>query len=204
MLNLLPAVFGLLLILVVSKLTTATVALLTLRELRGDTSTLSAVLKKAAGRIPRLFGLDLKVLALALAPLAIIVLTAVTEPLLLILVLPAAAVVFLAALPVYFLAYVVASIGPAQPSLRYSYRLIRNRFWAAFGRTLLLFALLFGVGSVFEAATALSGVSWIVADLVNGAASAVTAVLFSIAIAILYLDLGGETDKEPETESGST
>ena len=57
---------------------------------------------------------------------------------------------------------------------------------------------------MFEIATALSGVSWIVADLVSGAVSAVMAVLFSIATAILYLDLGGETDQEPETESEST
>ena len=192
-LNFVPGVFGLLITWLVGKLMTATVALLTLGELRGDRSTVSAVLRKAWGRIPRLIGLDLQILALAMMLVAIIVLAAVTVPLILILVIPAVAVAMILAFPVYILAYVVASIGPSQSSLRYAYRLVRKRFWGTFGRTLLLMVIV-GLSAPLGAVTGLLGLFWVLTDLLNGVVSAVLALLFGIATAILYLDLGGESE----------
>ena len=193
-LNFVPAVLGLLITWLAGKLMTATVALLALGELRGDTSTVSAVLRKAWGRIPRLLGLDLQILALAMMLVAIIVLAAVTVPLALILVIPAVAVAMILAFPVSILAYVVASIGPAESSLRYAYRLVRKRFWGTFGRTLLLIVIVGVVSFAFGAVTGLLGLFWVLTDLLNGVVSAVLALLFGIATAILYLDLGGESE----------
>ena len=192
--NFAPAVLGLLITWLVSNLLTATVALLTLGDLRGDTSTRSGVLRKACGRLPRLIGLDLQIMALAMMLVAIIVLAAVTVPLVLILVIPAVLVALILALPVYMLAYVVASIGPAQSSLGYSFRLVRKRFWGTFGRTLLVVLIVGVVSLVFGTVTGLLGLFGVLADSLNGVVTTVLALLFSIASAILYFDLGGESD----------
>ncbi len=192
--NFVPAVLGLLITWLVSNLLTATVALLTLGDLRGDTSTRAGVLRKACGRLPRLIGLDLQIMALAMMLVAIIVLAAVTVPLVLILVIPAVLVVLILALPVYMLAYVVASIGPAQSSLGYSFRLVRKRFWGTFGRTLLVVLIVGVVSFVFGTVTGLLGLFGVLADSLNGVVTTVLALLFSIASAILYFDLGGESE----------
>ncbi len=202
--NLVPAVLGLLLTWLVSKLMTVTTALLTLAEQRGEISAVSAVLRKACRRIPRLMGVDLQILALAIVSMAVVVLAAVTVPLALIVVIPVLLVAMILTFPVFLLAYVVASLGPAQPSLNCAFHLARKRFWGTFGRALLFIVIITVISFAFATVTDLLSLPWILADLLNGTVSAGLALLFGIATAILYLDLGGETDKEPETESEST
>ncbi len=192
--SLAPAVLGLLIAWLVSNLLTATVVLLTLGDLRDDTSTRSGVLRKACGRLPRLIGLNLQIMLLAMMILAIVVPAALTAPLMLILVVPAVLVAVILALPVYALAYVVASTAPARSPLRYSYRLVRKHFWGTLGRMLLVVLIVGVVGGVFEAVTGLSGLFWVLADSLSGVVSSVLALLSVVASAILYFDLGGESD----------
>ena len=192
--NFVAAATGLLVCWVASKLLTATVARLTLRDLRGDTITVSKVSRQAWRRIPRLIGLDLQVLVLALLLVAIIVLVAVTVPLLLILVIPVVLFALFLSNPIVSLAYVVASVGPAKSSLSYAFRLVRGHFWGTLGRILLVTVVVLGVLLVVSGVTSQFGLFWALQELINAVISVVASLLITIASAILYFDLGGESD----------
>ena len=192
--NFVPAIFGVLFTCLVTNLVTATIALLTLSAERGDDQSPSAVLAKACKRIPRLVGVDLQLLVVVAAVVAVTALLAVTVPLMLIVVVPVLIVAGIWSFPIILLAYVVASVGPARWSLGYAGRLLRGRFWGTFGRALLLLLILTVISLIVELVTGQLGLFWILSEVLNGAASTVLSLVFSIAIAIIYLDLGGESD----------
>ena len=199
-LNFVPAAIGGLLFWLASNLLTAVAALLTLGELRGETITASKVLRQASRRVLRILGLDLQLL-LAVLIVAIIALAAATAPLLLFLVIPAVLITVFWSIAIVSLAYVVASVGPAESSLRYAFRLVRGRFWGTLGRLLLvsvvvmvISVVVMVISLVISAVTPWFGSFWALQELINAAMSAVLALLAVIASAILYFDLGGESD----------
>ena len=193
-----PLVLALPIYWVASNLFRATIVLLTLGDLRGRATSLSVVLRQALRRVPRLMGLDLQLLALGIAALTITVLGAFLSPALLILFIPALAVAVILMIAVLLLAYVVASAGPSESSLRYAVRLVRGRFWGTLGRMLLVLLVVvvinLAISTVFGLATSsLGALSWS-GQVVSTVTSAVLGLLMTVASVIIYHDLGGESD----------
>ena len=197
--NFLPLALGALIVWIASNLVQAAATIIAISDLRGRAVSIGDTFKKSLPRIPRLMGLDLQVLALFVAALAVTVVAGAAVPLLLILLIPAliAAVVF--AIPVVSMAFAFASVGPAEPSLRYGLRLVRGRFWGVLGRMLLVLLVVVGasmlVGFVFALAGAADSLAvQVVSQGVQAVVGAVVAVLLIAAFAVLYHDLGGESD----------
>ncbi len=197
--NFVPIALALLIVWVAGNLVKATVTRIALSDLRGRVLSVSGAFKQALPRIPRLMGLDLKILAIFVVAMVVAVLAGFVAPVLLILLLPAVVAGFILAIAVISLAYVVASVGPAEPSLRYGLRLVRGRFWASLGRMLLvwlvIFAISFAVGIVPALLGAAAGPSFqLVSQAVQTVVGAALGVLGLVAAMILYDDLGGESD----------
>ena len=196
--NFVPAVLGLLITWVMANVSTATVVLLALGDLRSRASSLSEVLRQAFRRVPRLMGLQLQLAVLALVAAAIVVLPAFAAPALLFLLIPALVIAFILSLAVVYLASVVASAGPSEPSLRYAIRLVRGRFWGVLGRMLLVLLVVMVISivtsTVFGLATSsLGALSWS-GQMISTVTSVVLGLLVTVASVIIYDDLGGESD----------
>ena len=191
-------VLGLLAVWIAGNVLQATVARVTLSDLRDRALAPSDALRQALRRVPRLMGLDLQVAAILLIAILVLVFAAFVVPLLLIPLIPAFIVGAVYGSVVMSLAYVVASVGPATRSLGYGVRLVRRRFWATLGRMLLVFVVLaavtVAVGLVFTLAGTDSLAFEVVSQLVQTAVGTVTAVVGLTAVAIIYHDLGGESD----------
>lgn len=197
--NFVPALLGLLALWVASNMMQAAVTRIALGDLHDRTVTTSDTLRQAVRRVPRLMGLDLIVMAILLLVAAAIVLAGIGAPLLLIPLIPAVIAGAVYAVVVLPMAYAVASAGPRTWSLPYGARLVRGRFWATLGRLLLIFLLLIAVslavGIVFTLAGTAGGAALeLVAQLVQTVVGAGLAVVGIVAAAILYDDLGGESD----------
>ena len=205
--NFVPALLGLLAVWVASNVMQAAVTRIALGDLRDRPPTTSDALRQALGRVPRLAGVQIQILAIFVIAvvLAILVQGVLVQLagdigwLLLILLTPAFIVGTVYAVVVTPLAYVVASAGPRRWSLPYGARLVRGRFWATLGRLLLVFVVLFAasfaVGFVFAVAGNLAGTAFdLVSQLVQTVVGAGLAVMGLVAAAILYHDLGGESD----------
>ena len=115
----------------------AAVSRAAISDLRDQALTASDALRLALRRVPRLIGLDIQVTLIFLIAVCVLVMAGIGAPLLLIPLIPAFIVGSVYALVVASLAYVVASVGPTTPSLRYGARLVRGRFWRTLGRMLL-------------------------------------------------------------------
>lgn len=144
-------------------------------------------------------GVDLIVVAIFLLAAAAMVLTLIGAPLLLIPLIPAFIAGAVYAIVVLPMAYAVASAGPRTWSLPYGARLVRGRFWATLGRLLLVVLVLFAVSLAVGIVSTLAGTSGgtaleLVSQLVQTVVSAGLAVVGIVAAAILYDDLGGESD----------
>ena len=193
-----PIVLGLVALWVTSNIMQAAVSRVALSDLRDQPLTASDALRLALRRVPRLIGLDIQVALIFLAALLVVVLAGVAVPLLLILLIPAFIVGAVYASVVMALAYVVASVGPATPSLAYGARLVRGRFWGTLGRMLLLLVLLMavslGVGLVFAIAGSASLAFQVVSQVVQTVVGTAVTAVGLIAVAIIYHDLGGESD----------
>ena len=199
LLNLAPIVLGLLAFWVASNVMSVAVARITLGDLRGRVLTTSDALRHLRRRVLRLMGLDLQLLAIFLVAVLVTVLAAVVSPLLLIPLIPAFIAGAVYAAVVVSLAYVVASVGPATPSLLYGARLVRGRFWGTLGRMLLVFVVLSAISLAVGLVLALAGTSTgpaleLTSQLVQTVVGAAVAVVGLVAVAILYVDLGGESD----------
>lgn len=197
--NFVPALLGLLALWVASNVMQAAVTRIALGDLHDRTVTTSDTLRQAVRRVPRLMGLDLIVTAILLLVAAAIVLAGIGAPLLLIPLIPAVIAGAVYAVVVLPMAYAVASAGPRTWSLPYGTRLARGRFWATLGRLLLVFLLLIAaslaVGVAFTLAGTAGGAALeLVAQLVQTVVGAGLAVVGIVAAAILYDDLGGESD----------
>ena len=197
--NFLPAALALLIVWVASNVAKAAVTRLALGDLTERASSVSDAFKQALPRVPRLMGLDIQVFLIFMAAVAVVVAAAWIELLLLILVIPAFIAGVVYAIPVLALAYVVAAVGPADPSLRYAARLVRRRFWGPLGRMLLVMVVIFAislvVGVPFAIAGAAAGPSFqVVSQAVQTVVGAALGVLGYVAPTILYRDLGGESD----------
>ena len=209
--NFVPALLGLLAFWVASNVMPAAVTRIALSDLRDRALTTSDALRQALRRVPRLMGVQIQILAifviagvLALVVQGVLVqLVGASGWLLLILLIPAVIVGTVYALVVMPLAYVVASAGPRTWSLPYGVRLVRGRLWATLGRLLVVFVVLFAVslavglavGLVFTVAGDSAGPPFdLVSDLVQAVVGAGLAVVGLVAAAILYHDLGGESD----------
>ena len=196
--NFLPILLGVLAVWVASNVLQAAVTLVALGDLRDRTLTASDALRHALRRVPRLLGLDLQVGAIFLVAVIAVVIGGVLTPLLLIPLIPAfivGAVYFLVMTP---LAYAFASVGPAAPSLRYGIRLMRGRFWGTLGRMLIVFVVLMAatmaVGLVFTLAGSSTLTFQLVSQLVQTVVGTAITVVGLVAIAIIYHDLGGESE----------
>ena len=194
-----PALLGLLAVWVASCLMQATVTRIALSDLRERVLTTSEALIQALPRVPRLMGVQLQIVAIFGAALVATAFAAIAAPALLILLLPAFLVAAVYAVVVLPMAYAVASVGPRTWSLPYGVRLLRGRFWATLGRLLLIFLLLFAVSLTVGIVAAIAGLAggaaldliWQLVQTVVGTGLAVVAI---VAAAILYDDLGGESD----------
>lgn len=196
--NFVPGIVGLLVAWVVSIFANASISILAISDLSGLSMKLPGALRRALTRVPRLAGVNLQVLLLGLLSLAIIVLPSLVVPALLLLLIPLFLVFFLLSITVVSLAYVVAAVGPVEPSLRNAVRLVRGRFWRVLGRILLVMfvamVVSFATGAVVGIATlSLGPLSW-VAQVVNSLVSFIFSVVVMIASAIIYHDLGGESE----------
>ena len=197
--NFAPVLLGLLALWVASTVMQAAVTRIALSDLKDRALTTSDALRQALGRVPRLMGVNLQIAAIFLLALLATALAGIGAPLLLIPLIPAFIAGSVYALVVMSLAYVVASAGPRRWSLPYGARLVRGRFWASLGRLLLVFLLLFAVslavGLVIGVAAASAGTTFnLVSQLVQTVVGAALAVVAIVAAAILYHDLGGESD----------
>ena len=196
--NIILLVLGVLAVWIAGNVLQAAVSRVTLSDLRDQSLTSSDALRLALRRVPRLMGVDIQVVLIFLVAGFAVVMAGVAAPALLILLIPAFLVGAVYASVVMSLAYVVASVGPATPSLRYGVRLVRGRFWGTLGRMLLLFVVLLAaslaVGLVFTLA-GFGGVALqVVSQLVQTAVGTAITVVGMIALAIIYYDLGGESD----------
>ncbi len=196
--NFVPIVLGLGILWIASNLIQAAIARVTLSDLQGRALTASDALRQALPRVPRLLGLDLQVLAIFVVALLAVVMAGVAAPVLLIPLIPAFIVFAVYGTVVTAFAFMVASVGPATPSLLYGARLVRRRFWGTFGRLLLVFVVLsaisFAVGIVFTLAGSSTLTFQVVSQIVQTVVGTVVTVVGLIAVAIIYHDLGGESD----------
>ena len=196
--NFVPAAVGLLTVLIAGSITQAAVSRAALGHLRDQPLGPSEVLRLALRRVPRLVGLNLQVALILLVAVLVLVISGTAAPLLLIPLIPAFTVGAVYASVVVSLAYVVASVGPAAPSLLYGVRLVRGRFWQALGRMVLVFlaltAVTLAVELPFMIAWSSSPAFAVVSQVVPTVVAMVTTVVGIAAIAIIYHDLGGESD----------
>ena len=197
--NFVPVLLGLLALWGASTLMQAAVTRIALSDVSDRALTTSDALRQALGRVPRLMGVSLQIAAIFLAAVLATVLAGIGAPLLLLPLIPALIVGGIYALVVMPLAYVVASAGPRTWPLPYGARLVRRRFWASLGRLLLIYLLLFAaslaVGLVLGLAGASAGPAFqLVSQLVQSVVGAGLGVVGIVAAAILYHDLGGESD----------
>ena len=197
--NFVPAALGLLALWAASKLMQAAVTRIALSDLHNRPAATSDTIRKAMRRVPRLMGLDLIAMVIFVAAVAAIVFSGIGAPLLLLPLIPAFLVGIVYAIAVIPMAYAVASVGPRTWSLPYGARLVRGRFWATLGRLLLIFLLLFAASAVLGIVFAMAGTSGglaleLVSQLVQAAVGAGLAVVWIVAAALLYDDLGGESD----------
>ena len=186
-----------------AKAVNAFAARLFVDDLEGRDTTAVEALRLSAGRILRLMGLDLQIVALALVGPTVVMLAFLAVPttglliLLILLILAVIAAAILAA-AVIAAAQVTAAVGPAEWSLRYGARLVRPRLWAALGRLLLVFLTVVGVsiavGFVFGALGTIGPDLWWLSQIVNTVVGSVLTVYVVAAAVVLYFDLGGESD----------
>jgi len=204
--NFLPLALGLLIVWITSNIAKAAVTRLAIAELGGQKLRLRVLINQSLPRVPRLMGLDLKVLGLLAAFfLVFAVLTVFVSPWLALLAIPAWIAVAFYALPVVSLAYVVAASGPSKGSLSYAVRLIRQRFWKSLGRLLLVILAMFAVSIALQILLGLAlpgSISVWVTQSVQTLVSIVLGIVLTIAPAILYRDLGGEVDADSENDPG--
>ena len=196
--NFVPIVLGIGAVWIASNVLQAAVTRVALSDLRGRTLTASDALRQALGRVPRLMGLDLQVAAFFLIAVIAVVVGGVLAPVLLIPLIPAFIVGAVYFTVVMSMAFAYASVGPATPSLPYGARLVRGRFWATLGRMLLvlvvLMAVTLAVGLVFTLAGSSALTFQLVSQLVQTVVGTAITVVGMIAVAIIYHDLGGESD----------
>ena len=193
--NFVPALLGLLAFWVAGNVMQAAVTRIALGDLRDRPPTTSDALRQALRRVPRLIGLDLQIVAIFLVAVLAMILAGISAPGLLLALIPAFIVGSVYALVVTPLAYAVASAGPRRWSLPYGARLVRGRFWKTLGRLLIVLLVLTAVGLVFTAAGNAAGPAFqLVSQLVQTVVGAGLAVVGLVAAAILYHDLGGESD----------
>ena len=197
--NFVPALLGLLAFWVASNVMQAAVTRIALGDLHDRPPTTSDALRQALRRVPRLIGLDLQIVAIFLVAVLAVILAGIGAPLLLLVLIPAFIVGSVYALVIAPLAYAVASAGPRRWSLPYGARLVRGRFWKTLGRLLIVLLVLtavsLAVGLVFTAAGNAAGPAFqLVSQLVQTVVGAGLAVAGLVAAAILYHDLGGESD----------
>jgi len=176
----------------------ATVARVAVSDLRDRDLAPSEALRQALRRVARLLGLDLQLAAMAVLAMLVLVVAAAISPLLLILLIPALMVGAVYGSVVVWIAYVAASVGPASWSLGYGARLIRGRFWATFGRMLLVLAALAAAYLAFGLVAELTGSAsdrfLVVSTVAQTVAATAAGVVALVATAIIYHDLGGESD----------
>ena len=173
----------------------------TMDRLGGRPAGAARALRAGLGRLPRIVGVGLMLLAMLVAACMVASLVAgllslvsgVLGAALAVLLLLAVLVVVVGAAPLALLSLMTAAVGPASPSLRYARSLVNGTYWATFGRMALLFGL----------STAATVVMVLVAELVGLAGeplsrvaavvlSVFPEVLSSIALFTMYHDLGGE------------
>ncbi|MDE0067918.1 MAG: DUF2510 domain-containing protein [Acidimicrobiaceae bacterium] len=195
-LNFVPAVLGMMISWVAGSFFAATPAILALGDLRENLPRLSSTLRQALKRVPRVMGLQFQFALVAVAALALVVLAALVSPFLLIVLIPVLLAAVVLSIPIIYLAYVVASAGPRELSLRYVIRLVRGRFWGVLGRisavVLIAVVFSFAIGAVLGLAT--SALGGILAQAISLGVSGVVGLLTTIASAIVYSDLGGESE----------
>ena len=197
------AVIAVLALWIPAKAVNAFAARLFVDDLEGRDTTAVEALRLSVGRILRMMGLDLQIVALALGVPAVVMLAFLASPtagllILLILLILASIATAIVAAAVIAAALVTAAVGPAEWSLRYGARLVRPRFRAALGRMLLVFLTVVGVsiavGVVFGALGTVGPGLWWLSQIVNTMVGAVLTVYVVAAAVVLYFDLGGKSD----------
>ena len=86
-------------------------------------------------------------------------------------------------------AIVIEGIGPIEAFGR-SWRLVRGNAWSVFGALLLVFLIVLVIQFVISAIATPIGDAALIIAVILGAA--ITAPIYSLAVSILYFDLGGD------------
>lgn len=205
--NLATILLGVVAFWIAHNLLQATVARVALHDLRNPSLSPSGALRQGLRRVPRLVGIDLQVLAMLVVAVFAVVIAESAAPVLLIPLIPALLVAAVFAAVVVSLAYVVASVGPATPALAYSARLVKGRFWRTLVRMLLVVVVLTAaslvagliITFVFAFIGAWTGSESVGIQVVSQLAQTVVGtgitIVGVIALAIIYHDLGGESDQ---------
>ena len=154
-------------------------------------------LRAGLGRLLRMIGVGLMLLAIWCAALMVTGLVSgvlsLASGVLGVVILAVLGVVMVGAAPLALLAVMTAAVGPATPSLRYGRDLLRGAYWATFGRIALLLVLSMAATVPVVVVGELAGLfSDPLARVALLVLSVFPEVLSSIAFFTIYRDLGGE------------
>ena len=170
----------------------------TMARLSGRRMGAAQALRAGLGRLLRLIGVGLMLLAMWCAAMAVASLVAgllsLASGVLAVVPLLAVLVMMVGAVPLALLTAMTAAAGPATPSMRYARNLLRGTYWATLGRVALILALSMAATVPVVVFGEVAGLfSDPLARVVLVVLSVFPEVLSSIAFFTVYHDLGGES-----------
>lgn len=183
----------------------ASVARAAVADLRGRTPTTSDAFLGGLGRLGRVFGVWLQIWTAIVVMILIVVVSAFLSFLLATLLFLAAVALGVAFFPVWAVVGATAAIGPKEPSLRYTFSLVKGAYWPTFGRvmviTILLVVVVLAISTPFALISprgelVLTG-GWLIVDMVGNALATAVALIVTIPSVLVYRDLGGEIAPDP-------
>ena len=183
----------------------ASVARAAVADLRGRTPTTSDAFLGGLGRLGRVFGVWLQIWTAIVVMILIVVISAFLSFLLATLLFLAAVALGVAFFPVWAVVGATAAIGPKEPSLRYTFSLVKAAYWPTFGRvmviTLLALAVILAISTpmifISPRGELVSTGGWLIVDMVGNALAAALGLIATIPSVLIYRDLGGEIAPDP-------
>ena len=199
------AVLWFLLLMAASCFGGASVARAVVADLRGRTPTTSDAFLGGLRRLSRVFGVGLQIWTAIVVMILIVVISAFLSFLLATLLFLAAVALGVAFFPVWAVVGSTAAIGPKEPSLRYTFSLVKAAYWPTFGRvmviTILFVAVALAISMSFTLISprgelVLTG-GWLIVSMVGDALATAVALTATIPSVLIYRDLGGEIAPDP-------
>ena len=174
-------------------------------DLRGRTPTTSDAFLGGLGRLSRVFGVGLQIWTAIVVVSLIVVISAFLSFLLATLLFLAAVALGVAFFPVWSVVGSTAAVGPKEPSLRYTFSLVKAAYWPTFGRvaviTLLVVAVILAISTpmifISPRGELVATGGWLIVDMVGNALAAALGLIATIPSVLIYRDLGGEIAPDP-------